>query len=997
MLSTALKVNIADFYRWPNRPRNDQEALPFRTLHEDLFDPLIANRKPAPGQQPRRRVGPKAVNSLNPHAIRRAIIERYISRWRKEVGNDFYPALRLILPDKDRDRAMYGLKEKVLARYIIRILKIDKNSDDGFNLLNFKQPGQGTASRAGDFPARVYEVMKKRPSRSEPGSMSIDEVNNLLDELSAAAKEEQQLPIIERFYRNMNPEEFKWLVSIMLRNVNVGATEKTFLNIWHADAEIMFNISSSLKRVCWELWNQNIRLENEENRGISIGECFQPQLAQFQVKRMNSIVARMQTSEDDPYFWIEEKLDGERMQLHMQTVQEEDTGQYSKMFKFWSRKAKDYTYLYGNSFDDQQSALTQHLRGAFDDGVENLVLDGEMITWDTETDKMVPFGSLKTAALEQQRNPFSTGPRPLYRVFDILYLNGKDLTRYDLRTRRKALERVIQPVDRRLEVLEYTIGTTWDDIENALRKVVAEASEGLVVKNPRSRYRLNDRNDDWVKVKPEYMEEFGESLDCLVIGGYYGSGKRGGGLSSFLCGLRLDDDSKESPSRRFSSFFKVGGGMTANDYANIRHHTDGKWLKWDRSDPPQDYQVPSEIPDVWIRPEDSLVIQAKAASVGTSDEFGVGLTLRFPRFQKIRSDKDWTSALSLQDFYDVREAAESKKEENNQEAQAKKMQAQDRKRHQRVDLRRRPLQVVGYTQRSISAAGAGATDTDTNTNVFRGLSMYVLTDADVPERRTKMQMEEIIKAHGGRIIQTASQQQDAEGRPVNDVVCIGSRRNVKVAGLIKNGTLTILKPMWLFDCIAQARTDIRFDLSPLPLRPELQRHVFYAPEDKIPMYEMETDEYGDSYARNVSIEELRECMSAMSKVKTGEEPDERLVDAVGESPGWILKNTTMHFLEADYATAATHGEMVSTGAVPRIQQIKTYARFAGARLAPDLEDSQLTHVVVDKSISSNKQVMQEVRGELAKKHRMPRLVTLEWLQDCWKERTRLDEEPYAPY
>ena len=75
-----------------------------------------------------------------------------------------------------------------------------------------------------------------------------------------------------------------------------------------------------------------------------------------------------------------------------------------------------------------------------------------------------------------------------------------------------------------------------------LQQVVLEASEGLVLKNPRSMYRLNDRNDDWMKVKPEYLTEYGEALDCLIIGGYYGSGRRGGSLSSFLCGLRVDEN-----------------------------------------------------------------------------------------------------------------------------------------------------------------------------------------------------------------------------------------------------------------------------------------------------------------------------------------------------------------------------------------------------------------------------------------------------------------------
>jgi DNA ligase-4 len=47
-------------------------------------------------------------------------------------------------------------------------------------------------------------------------------------------------------------------------------------------------------------------------------------------------------------------MDGERMQIHMA-----DSG---NTFKFYSRKAKDYTYLYGSSYDDTTGSLTRHLR-----------------------------------------------------------------------------------------------------------------------------------------------------------------------------------------------------------------------------------------------------------------------------------------------------------------------------------------------------------------------------------------------------------------------------------------------------------------------------------------------------------------------------------------------------------------------------------------------------------------------------------------------------------
>lgn len=42
-----------------------------------------------------------------------------------------------------------------------------------------------------------------------------------------------------------------------------GATEKTFFALWHPDAQDLFNVTSSLKRVCWELYSRQYRLPNE--------------------------------------------------------------------------------------------------------------------------------------------------------------------------------------------------------------------------------------------------------------------------------------------------------------------------------------------------------------------------------------------------------------------------------------------------------------------------------------------------------------------------------------------------------------------------------------------------------------------------------------------------------------------------------------------------------------------------------------------------------------
>ena len=90
------------------------------------------------------------------------------------------------------------------------------------------------------------------------------------------------------------------------------------------------------------------------------------------------------------------------MQLHMISDDEIPGG---KKFGFWSRKAKEYTYLYGNGFEDPNSALTRHLKEAFNEGVKNIILDGEMITWDPEQDAMVPFGYVQFGVIPSKLMP----------------------------------------------------------------------------------------------------------------------------------------------------------------------------------------------------------------------------------------------------------------------------------------------------------------------------------------------------------------------------------------------------------------------------------------------------------------------------------------------------------------------------------------------------------------------------------------------------------------
>ena len=181
---------------YPVPPKN-VDSTPFYVL-STLFDRLQNERKPEKRK--------KMLDGWFNVCIKLLVLLRNLIRgalrvkhWRQEKGFDLYPVLRLILPQKDRERAVYGLKEKNLAKIYIKLIPLQRTDADAMRLLNWKKPTEKgvrnlpvcysirslTAYQAisGDFPTVLYEVISKRSSIIE-GSLSVDDINEVLDDLS---------------------------------------------------------------------------------------------------------------------------------------------------------------------------------------------------------------------------------------------------------------------------------------------------------------------------------------------------------------------------------------------------------------------------------------------------------------------------------------------------------------------------------------------------------------------------------------------------------------------------------------------------------------------------------------------------------------------------------------------------------------------------------------------------------------------------------------------
>ncbi|KAF5383569.1 hypothetical protein D9615_003519 [Tricholomella constricta] len=153
------------------------------------------------------------------HDRRKKLIDAWFNafwqHWRDEKGHDLYPVLRLILPQKDRERAVYGLKEKNLAKTYIKLIPLGMRDPDAIRLLNWKKPTERDKT-SGDFPTVLFEVVSKRSSVIE-GSLSIDELNDILDDLSKnMGKQEVQSRILQRVYNRTTAEEQRWIDASLL-------------------------------------------------------------------------------------------------------------------------------------------------------------------------------------------------------------------------------------------------------------------------------------------------------------------------------------------------------------------------------------------------------------------------------------------------------------------------------------------------------------------------------------------------------------------------------------------------------------------------------------------------------------------------------------------------------------------------------------------------------------------------------------------------------------
>jgi DNA ligase 1 len=327
---------------------------------------------------------------------------------------------------------------------------------------------------------------------------------------------------------------------------------------------------------------------------------------------------------------LEDKYDGIRAQIHCGAP--EHPGRVA---------------LFSRSRDDMTASFPE-LVEAFAGFAAPLILDGEILAWNPETGRALPFSSLQ-ARLGRKRvtAEMRTSIPVVFMAFDVLYTGGVMTMENPLQERRRVLEELVEREQPRTRVSSHLIASAqqgellfdavtpgWArlvlapaiqlesvaQLEQAYVDARARGNEGVMLKARHSTYQPGRRGLAWLKLKRELA-----TLDVVVTAAEYGHGRRAGWLSDYTFAVR-DGDVLRNVGKAYS-------GVTDAEIARLTQFFLEHTL--------EDFGSIRAV-------EPLIVFEVAFNNVMRSDRHDSGFALRFPRILRIRDDKPVTEIDTLE-------------------------------------------------------------------------------------------------------------------------------------------------------------------------------------------------------------------------------------------------------------------------------------------------------------------------------------------------------------
>ncbi len=518
-----------------------------------------------------------------------------------------------------------GIAEKLAVRAVARSAghrekdiekDMQKTGDLGETTQKFmKKKTQATFFSVPLTVERVYETLDKMANSTGSGSVDL------------------KLSMLAGLLSDASPSEAKYIVRTVTGSLRLGIADMTVLDALavafgggketREQLERAYNISSDLGRVARIVAEEGI--ERIKQFKVLPGEPIRPMLAE----RLSSSAEILEKLGGKCI--AEYKYDGERIQAHKKKDE----------IILFSRRLENITAQY----PDGVEYIRKHVKA------EEAIVEAEAVAVDPETGEMKPFQELMHRRRKYGiKEAMKEHPIILF-IFDVLYVDGKDLTLQPYHVRHDYLEKVIEQTDN-VKVAESTIAETPEQLEQFFEKTVESGSEGIMCKsvNEDSVYQAGTRGWNWIKYKRDYRSEMTDTLDLVVVGAFHGRGKRAGTYGAFL--LAAYDPDKDV----FETVTKVGTGFTDADLEKLptmlnKHKISHKHPRVDST---------LDV-DVWFEPV--VVIETRGAEITLSPIHTCamdvirkesGLAMRFPRFTgKYRVDKSAEDATTTQELVEM--------------------------------------------------------------------------------------------------------------------------------------------------------------------------------------------------------------------------------------------------------------------------------------------------------------------------------------------------------
>eukprot|EP00042_Codosiga_hollandica_P055936 m.794021 g.794021 ORF g.794021 m.794021 type:complete len:1092 (-) comp59236_c0_seq3:2035-5310(-) len=538
------------------------------------------------------------------------IIQQFIERGSSGIKftGDVHLVLRLLLPLYKK--RVYNMKDKQLVKALSSIFHCSLDA----MVLDLEQ------GDCAETAVRFFETNMTYPPKAQ-SMLRMAEVDAWLENMAGLTKMEDQQEELRKLVKKCTAMDLRYVMRQLKHDLRIFAGPKHVLTALDPDAYEAFQASNDLRDVVDRVLARNSsssRLTKKLSVRANLMTAIKPMLAEA-CRGVKAALAKA------PFgLFAEIKYDGERVQVHKS----------GNIFQFFSRSLKPVTRHKIEFFENEIGKACPH--------GDSMILDAEVLLIDTKTHKPLPFTSLGI----HKRKAFSDA-QPCLFIFDILQFNGQDLMSKPMSERRSLMLKHVTEVENRIMYSESQLITNEADLQILMTKVMNEGLEGLVLKPLDSVYEPGKRH--WMKMKKDYLKDgsMADSADLVVLGAYYGTGTKGGIMSTFLMGCRDTND-------KWRTVCKVSNGhddatldRLNKEIAVVKISKDPtkvpNWLVINKNDLVPDFVVA----DVKNAPVWEIIGAEFSASNSHSAD---GISIRFPRVTKIRDDKDWQDATTLDEL-----------------------------------------------------------------------------------------------------------------------------------------------------------------------------------------------------------------------------------------------------------------------------------------------------------------------------------------------------------